>query len=166
MARLAPSIQRPLMHTALHAQGDQVVLIEQLRARPDKAHVAHQDAPELWQLVEAALRRKLSIGVKCALGSASRCVATAGAPTRMLRNLGILKILLCRPTRSDQYKAGPCEVKRTAIAISATGRTRTTAEHKTSSKSNRRFTPIALRCLFQTFIYRQGRSPPEKSLGF
>ncbi len=81
------------------------------------------------------LRRKLPIGVRCALGSASKCVATAGVPTRMLRNFGILNNLLCRPTRSDQYKAGPAEVSRTATATRNTGTAKTTAAAKASKRS-------------------------------
>ncbi|MNW12371.1 hypothetical protein D3C71_2100430 [compost metagenome] len=48
------------------------------------------------------LRKKEPIGVKYTLGSDSKCVATAGVPTRMLRNLGILKMRFLLPTRSDQ----------------------------------------------------------------
>ena len=58
---------------------------------------------------------------------------------RMLRNFGILKIRLWRPTRSDQYKTGPDEVRRTIIATSAIGKARTSASSKAKDKSNRRF---------------------------
>jgi hypothetical protein len=61
------------------------------------------------------------MGVKCDFGSPSKWVATAGVPTRILRNLGILKIALLQPTRSDQYKAGPFDVMRTAKATHKTG---------------------------------------------
>jgi hypothetical protein len=39
-----------------------------------------------------------------------RWVATAGVLMRIVRNLGILKIVLLIPTLSDQYSAGPSEV--------------------------------------------------------
>ena len=50
------------MHTLLCAQFNQVVLIEKRRARPDKAHVANQDAPQLRKLVEAALAQEAADG--------------------------------------------------------------------------------------------------------
>ena len=67
------------------------------------------------------MRKKEPIGVKCELASAIKWVATAGVPNRILRNFGILKIVLFLPTRSDQYRTGPLDVKRTAIATSSTG---------------------------------------------
>jgi len=45
-----------------------------------------------WSTLD--LRKKEPTGVKCAWASASRYVATAGVPTRMLRNCGSLKITL------------------------------------------------------------------------
>jgi RNA-directed DNA polymerase len=42
------------VNTLLSAQLNQVVLIEQGRARPDKTHVTYQDAPQLRQLVQTA----------------------------------------------------------------------------------------------------------------
>jgi hypothetical protein len=56
----------------------------------------------------------------------------------MLRNFGILKILLFCPTRSDQYKAGPGEVIRTSKAINVIGTNNTKAAIKPNSKSNKR----------------------------
>ena len=80
------------------------------------------------------------MGVRCAFGSDSKCVATAGVPTRMLRNLGILKILLLRPTRSDQYKAGPDEVSLTAIKVMAKGTANTNSAIAAKHKSIIRLT--------------------------
>ena len=45
----------------------------------------------------------------------------AGVPTRMLRNLGILKIILSLPTLSDQKIEGPSDVKRMAKHIKKKG---------------------------------------------
>jgi len=50
-----------------------------------------------------------------------RCVGNRGVLTRMVLNLGMLKALLLRPTRSDQYKMGPGELSPTAMAISSMG---------------------------------------------
>jgi uncharacterized UPF0146 family protein len=47
----------------------------------------------------------------------------------MLRNLGILKSTLLRPTLSDQYKMGPGEVISIAIDINKKGR-RKRIKHK------------------------------------
>ena len=68
------------------------------------------------------LRRKEPIGVCTLRGSLSKCVATAGVPTRIVRNFGILKIRLFRPTRSDQWMKGPGEVTLANSAAIAIGR--------------------------------------------
>jgi hypothetical protein len=65
----------------------------------------------------------------------------------MLRNLGILKILLRHPTLSDQYKAGPGEVKRTSTATSSIGAAKTTVATVASDKSIIRF-----RCMSLVYI--------------
>jgi len=61
------------------------------------------------------------MGVRWEVGLVSKCVATAGVPTRMLRNLGMLKSALWRPTRLDQYRAGPFDVSFTRSATNAIG---------------------------------------------
>ena len=43
------------VHALLYAQSNQVLLIEQHWARAHKAHVPRQNAPQLRQLVQAAL---------------------------------------------------------------------------------------------------------------
>ena len=85
---------------------------------------------------------------------------------RMLRNLGILKSLLLRPTRSDQYSAGPSEVKRTAMATIATGIARTIEANNASAKSNSRFTQIPFRCLLKAFVYRKWWAPTKGSSAY
>jgi hypothetical protein len=50
-----------------------------------------------------------------------RWVATAGVSTRIVRNLGILNMLLLIPTLSDQYNAGPLEVSFTINPITRIG---------------------------------------------
>jgi len=50
------------MHALLGTQFNQVVLIEQRRARPHKTHVADQNAPQLRQLVQAAFAQKAADG--------------------------------------------------------------------------------------------------------
>src|SRR5450830_775345 len=129
-----PGHQR--MHTLLGTQFNQVVLIEQGRARPYKTHVAGQNAPQLRHSSKLLLRKKLPMGVKYASGLLNKCVATAGVPICMLRNLGILKILLLRPTRSDQYRAGPFEVRRTAKATSTIGNNKASPEQAPAIRSN------------------------------
>jgi hypothetical protein len=65
--------------------------------------------------------KKRPIGERKRCGVANRCVATAGVPTFILRNFGILKILLYWPTRSDQYKTGPFDEHFTSKARSNNG---------------------------------------------
>jgi len=43
------------VHTLLCAQINQVLLVEQRRTRAYKAHIIHQNAPQLGQLIQAAL---------------------------------------------------------------------------------------------------------------
>src|SRR4051794_22131726 len=93
------------------------------------------------------------------------CVATAGVPTRMLRNLGILKMLFLRPTRSDQYKAPPGELRRTATATSKTGTSKMNEANKANSKSNARFTQIPFCSFLETFSDGKGRRPPQHIAG-
>jgi hypothetical protein len=57
----------------------------------------------------------------------------------MLRNLGILKIMFCRPMRSDQYKTGPGEVSRTTNASTKQGTNNKTIAAITRIRSNTRF---------------------------
>jgi len=66
-------------------------------------------------------------------------VATACEPISMLRNFGMRKITLRRPTRSDQYKTGPGEVNRTAKEINTIGRAKHIAASRPAVKSNKRF---------------------------
>jgi hypothetical protein len=53
--------------------------------------------------------------------------------------LGILKMRLCRPTRSDQYNAGPLDVQRTDKAVIARGTSNNVLKHSTRVISKRRF---------------------------
>ena len=69
----------------------------------------------------------------------SKCVATAGVPIRMLRNLGILKIELFWPIRSDQYNAGPRDVIRTSIAIAKIGARKIADKQNAKMRSAARF---------------------------
>src|SRR5260370_22033704 len=67
----------------------------------------------------------------------------------MLRNFGMRKIRLLRPTRSDQYSAGPLDVSFTARAI--TSISKATSGNATSARvrSKKRFTTspvLLLRC--------------------
>ena len=50
-----------------------------------------------------------------------RWVATAGVSMRIVRNFGILKIVLLIPTLSDQYNTGPFEVSLTINPITKIG---------------------------------------------
>ncbi len=85
------------------------------------------------------LRRKAPMGVRYVLGSCNKCVATAGVSSRMLRNFGILKTRLSRPTRSLQYSAGPFEVNRTSSANKPMGSSRTRLATVARQISNMRF---------------------------
>src|SRR5450830_1042567 len=71
------------------------------------------------------LRKKLPMGVKYASWLLSKCVATAGE--------------VLRPTRSDQYRAGPFEVRRTAKATNTIGNNKTSPAHAPAIRSNRLF---------------------------
>jgi hypothetical protein len=62
-------------------------------------------------------RRILPIGVRWRSGLSNKCVATAGVSVRIVRNFGILKGTLSRPTRSDQCMTGPRDVSLIATAI-------------------------------------------------
>src|SRR5438132_116721 len=67
----------------------------------------------------------------------------------MLRNLGMRKIRLLRPTRSDQYSAGPLDVSFTARAITSMGRATSGNATSASVRSKKRFTTspvLLLRC--------------------
>ena len=61
------------------------------------------------------------MGVMNELAFCKRWVGNKGVLTRMVLNLGMLKILLLRPTRSDQYNMGPEEVSFTAMATVSIG---------------------------------------------
>jgi hypothetical protein len=82
------------------------------------------------------------MGESHASGFSSKWVAKAGVSTRMLRNFGILKRRLWRPTRSDQYSAGPGELRRTAAATISMGSSSTTVASKAKTRSKQRFTAI------------------------
>lgn len=76
----ARQARRQRMDTRLSACGHEVVLVEERRARPDKAHVALQDAPQLRQLVETgfpqetANRRQMFCRVREKVGGYNRCI--------------------------------------------------------------------------------------------
>jgi len=57
----------------------------------------------------------------------------------MVRNFGILKILLCMPTRSDQYNAGPADVNLIATAMNIIGILKRAIRHIDKDTSNKRF---------------------------
>lgn len=63
----------------------------------------------------------------------------AGVPTRMLRNLGILKIILSLPTLSDQKIEGPSDVKRMAKHIKKNGTDSMVIAITTKIRSRKRF---------------------------
>lgn len=79
------------------------------------------------------------MGVKYRLGSSSRCVATFGVSILIVRNLGILKIVLLMPTRSDQNKTLPLEVSFTRSATSKMIGSRATSASKAEHMSKTRF---------------------------
>ena len=70
-------------------------------------------------------------------------MATAGVSIRMLRNFGILKILLCRPTRSLQYRTGPGEVSRTKTATNTINGNSNGIASRASTRSKDFFIPIS-----------------------
>ncbi|HEY8906937.1 MAG TPA: hypothetical protein VIM63_12960 [Rhodoferax sp.] len=53
--------------------------------------------------------------------------------------MGILKMVLLRLTRSDQYRAGPFEVRRTAKATSTSGNNKTSPAQAPAIRSNSLF---------------------------
>jgi len=108
---LCPASQsrQQLMHPILSVQGDQILLIEVCRTRADRNHISLENAPQLGQISKLDLRRKEPAAVRCEAGLVSSCVTTAGVPSRILRNLGILYIRLLHPTQSGQYNTGPLD---------------------------------------------------------
>ena len=67
---------------------------------------------------------------------------------RIVRNLGILNILLSMPTLSDQYKTGPFEVDLTINAIIRIGTLKKDNKKRAIIKSKTRFTMIYTICQF------------------
>jgi len=99
----------------------------------------HQSCGSSSKLV---FRRKLPIGVRCRAASVRRCVATTGVSTLIVRNFGMQNRRLPRPTRCDQYSAGPWDVARTLIATMAIGRQKKVSARSAPAMSNVRFTSI------------------------
>ncbi len=85
------------------------------------------------------LRRKPPIGVKNRSGSVIRWVAMGGVCACIVRNFGILKITLLRPTRSDQYNTGRPAVNIRRIATKSIGRPRTISRVNAKTISKKRF---------------------------
>ena len=77
--------------------------------------------------------------VRCFSGLFKRCVATSGVLHRIVRNFGILKIVLLIPTRLEQYSIGPFDVSFTHKAISNIGTERIMMEMIAKNKSTTRF---------------------------
>ena len=102
------------------------------------------------------LRMNEPIGVSHWSGLCSKCVANAGVSMRIVRNLGILKMRLCRPTRSDQYSAGPLDEQRTAKAVIARGTSKNVLTHSARVMSKSRFNQalffqISIPCILAPF---------------
>ena len=66
------------------------------------------------------------------------CVATVGVSVRMVRNLGMRKTTLFRPTLLDQYRIFPVDVKRTQMAIKMLGQNKLIKTKVASIKSTTR----------------------------
>ena len=66
-------------------------------------------------------------------------MATAGVSIRMVRNFGILKILLFRPTRSEQYSTGPGDVTLTKNATIKAGMPKQSKAAQEQMISKKRF---------------------------
>ena len=89
-------------------------------------------------------RKNFPMGVMNASAEASRWVATCGVSARIVRNFGIKKIALRRPTRFDQCNARPGEVKRTPAPKTAKTGNKASRRAEEKATSNRRFIPDAL----------------------
>lgn len=85
------------------------------------------------------LRKKIPKGVINKRGDSNKCDAKTGDPTRIVRNLGILKITLLHPIRSDQYKIGPREEIFTQKAIMIIGNKKNNIATKDNTISQNRF---------------------------
>ena len=68
-----------------------------------------------------------------------RCVATVGVSMRIVRNLGILNILLLIPTLFDQYNTGPSEVNLTINPTTKIGTLKKLNKKPAIARSKRRF---------------------------
>lgn len=97
------------------------------------------------------------MGVENRSGFAIRWVATAGVPIFMVRNLGILKIVLFIPTLSDQYRTGPLEVSFASSAISSIGMPKTIKRTEAVVKSKDLF-------ISRDFSLAKPRSPFKSEL--
>ena len=73
---------------------------------------------------------------------------------RIVRNLGILNILLSMPTLSDQYKTWPLEVSLIINAIIRIGRLKKDNKKRAMIKSKKRFTTIYFDRSHNSSIFR------------
>jgi len=80
-----------------------------------------------------------------------RWVAMVGVPMRILRNLGILKIILSLPILSDQKIEGPSDVKRMTKHINKNGSVRMIMAITAKVRSNKRFIKLTLNIAFRNF---------------
>ena len=71
-------------------------------------------------------------------GAVSKWVGSAGVPTRIVRNFGIRKSWLSRPTRSDQYREGPRDVILIASAMHRHGTANSKSKEAEHKRLNRR----------------------------
>jgi hypothetical protein len=65
----------------------------------DDAHVAGEDAEESGEFVKAGFAEELADRCQPAVRVDQQWVARAGMSVRMVRNSGILRLMLLRPTR-------------------------------------------------------------------
>ena len=70
-------------------------------------------------------------------------MATSGVSIRMVRNFGIRKTRLLRPTRRDQWTAGPGLSRRTATAIASSTGESATSPARDAAMSKARFSASA-----------------------
>jgi hypothetical protein len=97
------------------------------------------------------------MGVMKVVALFSRCVGNRGVFTRMVLNLGMRKIVLFWPTRSDQYNMGPGEVSFTAMATSSMG-----IENRMNANSETNKSKI----LFCILLFKKTKTRSKTNLRF
>ena len=118
------------------AFGYEVVLVPERGAGADDRHFARGYTPDLRQFIQREFTEPSAVFRIHLSGSFSICVGIfAGVSVYIVRNFGIMKVVLCIPTRFCQKSTGPFESNFTITAITAIGTARTSRPQHDSMRS-------------------------------